>query len=144
MNTIIILCDVAETDQLLIVQAEELAKALGSKIYLLHVAAPNPDFVGYDVGPQHERDWRAETLKHERNLLHENAVKLQGSGITSKAILLQGSTQEKVIDEVKLLEPDLVVVGNHKHSFFYRIFIGNVGEGIANKINCPVLLVPLP
>ena len=144
MNTIIILCDVAETDQLLIAQAEKLAKALGSKVYLLHVVAPDPEFVGYDVGPQHERDWRATTLKYERNLLHKSAEKLQDSGIVAKSILLQGQTQAKVIDEVRLLAPDLVIVGNHQHGFFYRTFIGNVSGGISNSLSCPVLLVPLP
>ena len=44
-------------------QAADLAEACGAKLWLLHVAAPDPDFVGYEPGPQYIRDIRAETLK---------------------------------------------------------------------------------
>ena len=35
-----------------------------SRVSVIHVAAPNPGFAGYEVGPQHVRDWRAEELNH--------------------------------------------------------------------------------
>jgi len=32
--------------------AEGIAKALSAKVWILHVAEPEPDFVGFEPGPQ--------------------------------------------------------------------------------------------
>ena len=46
--------------------ASELAEKTGASLVVLHAAAPDPDFVGYEVGPQYVRDDRAEAAEHYR------------------------------------------------------------------------------
>ena len=56
---------ISPTEKILIDKAIEMAKAFDSKIWLLHVAAPEPEFIGFGVGPQYIRDTRAEELRKE-------------------------------------------------------------------------------
>ena len=41
------------------------ARAFGDTLHLIHVAAPDPDFVGYSAGPPVVRDQLAEHYHHE-------------------------------------------------------------------------------
>ena len=65
MKNILVCIDFHEQTKNLINKAAEIAKAFNAKLWLVHVAAPDPDFVGYDVGPQYIRDARADELKEE-------------------------------------------------------------------------------
>jgi nucleotide-binding universal stress UspA family protein len=51
MNTILVAVDFSPVTRLLLQAAERVAD-VSTKVYLIHVAAPEPDFVGYTVGPQ--------------------------------------------------------------------------------------------
>ena len=52
-------------------KAFQLAKSFDSKLWLMHIAAPNPDFVGYEAGPQYIRDNRGTELRKEHKLLQK-------------------------------------------------------------------------
>lgn len=62
MKNILVTIDFNENENLLLDKAYQMAKAFGAKLWLMHIAAPDPDFVGYDVGPQYIRDARATEL----------------------------------------------------------------------------------
>ena len=143
MKTILVIIDFDNNDQLLIEKASQLADAFDSKIWILHIAAPDPEFVGYDVGPQYIRDFRAEDLRKEHKRLQEYALKLNDQGIEAEGLLVQGATIEMVIDEAKKLKADLIVTGHREHGFFYRSLIGSVSSEVIKKSKIPVLIVPL-
>ena len=46
---ILVAVDLADTTEQVIVKALDLALASSATVWLLHVAQPEPDFVGYDV-----------------------------------------------------------------------------------------------
>jgi len=56
------------------------------------VATPDPDFLGYDVGPVHERQWRDRQLKVEKASLKQLAEMLNGQGVNATPMLVQGAT----------------------------------------------------
>jgi nucleotide-binding universal stress UspA family protein len=51
--------------------ARELAWDEGARVLLLHVAEPDPAFVGYEAGPQVVRDQVAEEFRGQRKALQE-------------------------------------------------------------------------
>ncbi|NOR45584.1 MAG: universal stress protein, partial [Candidatus Delongbacteria bacterium] len=55
MKNILAPIDFSDVSEKVIFEAAEFAKAFSCKLWLLHVAAPEPDFVGYTVGPKEER-----------------------------------------------------------------------------------------
>ena len=143
MKNILVSIDFNEKEVFLMDKAYQMAKAFEAKIWLIHIAAPDPDFVGYDVGPQYVRDTRAEDLRKEHQLLQNYAQQLEENGVRAEGLLVQGGTVEVILEEAKKLNTDLIITGHHKHNFLYRAFLGSVSEGIVKDSKIPVLLVPL-
>jgi nucleotide-binding universal stress UspA family protein len=143
MKNILVTIDFNKNEELLIDKAFQLAESFNSKLWLMHIAAPDPDFVGYEVGPQYIRDSRASDLRKEHKLLQEYATALKKKGVESEGLLVQGATIEMIIEESKKLNVDLIIAGNHEHGFFYNAFVGSMSVKVIKKSKIPVLIVPL-
>ena len=90
MKNLLVCVDFNKEEILLIEKAHDLAKAFGAKIWLVHIVAPNPEFIGYEKGPQYIRDSRAEELRKEHRLVQDYANNLIGKGIEAEGLLIQG------------------------------------------------------
>ena len=143
MKNILLALQLDDDEDLLLIKAQELARAFGAKVWLLHIAAPDPDFVGYEVGPQYIRDSRADELKQEHRLLQEYAEALTQQGIAAEGLLIQGTTEEMILTETDKLGIDLIIMGHHDHGLMYKLFVGSVSTQIINKSDIPVMIVPL-
>jgi nucleotide-binding universal stress UspA family protein len=143
MKNILVTIDFEKEANLLVDRAFDLAEKFGSKVWLIHIAAPDPEFVGYEVGPQNERDFRAGELKTEHKIIDKCAHQLKEKGINAEGLLIQGPTVETILNETAKLNIDLVIIGHHKHSLFYKTFVGNTDSALINKSKVPVLLIPL-
>ncbi len=143
MKNVLVTVDFDEKNILLLNKAMELAPKFGSKVWVMHIAAPDPDFVGYEVGPQYIRDDRAEVLKKEHKMIREYTDKLKEKGIQAEGLLVQGATAETILHECVHLNIDLLIIGHHKHSLLHRTFAYSPVSSIIEKSSVPVLLVPL-
>ena len=123
--------------------AESLALKYESKIWLVHVAEPDPDFVGMVTGPQYIRDMKAEDLREEHKTLQSLREAFLDGEIESEALTIQGSTVDAVLDEAEKLQIDLIVVGTHKHGFLYNLLSESVSVELLKKINIPMLSIPI-
>ncbi|GAB4154801.1 MAG: universal stress protein [Winogradskyella sp.] len=143
MKNILLPIDLSGNEALLLEKAIEIAEKFNSKVWLVHVSSPDPDFVGYDAGPQFIRDQRADELRLEHQKLQELASILAQKDIESEALLIQGATIETIIQKTEKLNIDLVIIGHEEHGFFYRALFGSVSENLIKKANTPILVVPL-
>ncbi len=143
MKNILVAIDFKGHEQLLIDKAYELAEAFHAKIWLIHIAAPNPDYVGYEAGPQNIRDNRATQLKKEHKLLESYSNELDKKGIDTEGLLVQGATIEMIIDESIKLNIDLIIVGHSEHNILYKALFGRVSRNIIKNSKIPVLIVPI-
>ena len=142
IKNILVAVDFGNDDQLLLKHAIQMAKPVGAKIWVVHIAAPDPDFVGYEPGPQYIRDFRASDLRKEHKTLKDYADICGHSAIEAEGLLIQGPTVETILAEAVKLNIDLFVVGNHKHGFLHNLFNENTPIELAKKANVPVLIVP--
>jgi len=143
MKNILVAIDFDDKEQKLIDHAVQLAEAFNSKLWLMHIAAPDPDFVGYEVGPQYIRDERASELRKEHRQLQAYSDKLKERGIESEGLLVQGATIEMIIEESEKLNIDLIIAGHLKQGFFYNAFVGSTSSEIIKRSNTTVMIVPL-
>lgn len=143
MKNILVTIDFDKKVELLLDKAFELAEAFDSTIWLMHVCAPDPEFVGYEVGPQYIRDFRAKELRKEHRLLHGYVDELKKKDCTAHGLLIHGATIEMIIHESKKLDIDLIIAGHHEHGFLYNAFVGSVSAQIIKKSKIPVLIIPL-
>ena len=132
------------SDTLLLAQASLLAEKFGSKIWMVHVASPTLDFVGFETGPKNIRDFVADELRVEHRQLQAYAEEFQSRSLDAEGLLIQGPTIDMIEEEVRKLNIDLLILGNHKHSFLYETLIGNTAMRIIKELPIPVMIVPLP
>lgn len=142
MNNIILAIDFSESTQRILDYAIDVAKAFSAHLYIIHVAAPNPDFVGYEAGPQNERDFVAAHYHKEHRELGRFSDEARQQGINATALLVQGPTVEKLIHERERLQADLMVAGSHGRSAMFQLVVGSTCEGLIRKAGCPVMIVP--
>lgn len=142
MKNILLAIDFSAQTNGLIEKTAVWAERFGAKLWLVHVAAPQPDFVGYEVGPQYIRDHRAEALREEHRQLQALSKELNERGLAAEALLIQGQTAESLVEEASTIHADLIVLGAaHDKSFFESLF-NNVWQQVVNQSKIPVMIVP--
>jgi len=141
-SSVVVPVDFSEGTEAVLAEAAKLAKALGAKVWLLHVAVAEPDFVGFEVGPVYIRDSVAEELReaHQKIQRHQEALREQGLDVT--AMLLPGEAAEKIVAKARELKSDLIVLGSHGHGALYHLLMGSVCAAVLKDAPCPVVVVP--
>ncbi|MDP6636898.1 MAG: universal stress protein [Phycisphaerae bacterium] len=134
--------DFSDVTDAVIAKAAQLAKAMDAKIWLIHAAVPEPDFVGYEVGPEYIRDSAARHLREEHRTLGEYQEKLRAEGADVTAMLVPGEAVAKILQEADRLKADWIVLGSHGHGALYNLLAGSVCQGVLRKTGCPVVIVP--
>ncbi|MUP44381.1 universal stress protein [Gramella sp. BOM4] len=127
----------------LMTYAESLAQRYDSKIWVLHVAEPEPDFVGYEPGPQYIRDIKAEEYREEHRNLQDICKNFISEEVEAEALLIQGSTVETVLEEAQKLDVDLLIVGTHKYSFLHNLLQESISMELLKKVEIPMLTIPI-
>jgi len=112
------------------------------EVILLHVAEPDPDFVGYAVDTEQMRDVEAKRYYKEKCDLEEIKEDLKKEGINSQALLIQGAIVETILKEAEKLAVDVIIAGSHGKNFMQRTLLGSSSTGIIHKSTLPVLIVP--
>ena len=64
--------------------------------------------------------------------------------ITIKQDILFGIPYVEILEAIKYLKPDLIVLGNKGHNIHEHFFIGHVAEKVLNNTELPVLLIKAP
>jgi len=141
--TILVALDLSDSTDKVIIVAKKMAKMMKCHLFLLHVAEPNPDFVGYDVGPETVRDQVAAEFHQQHKAIQHFSQELRDCGIDCKAILAQGPTVETVLNQAKKISAEFIIIGSHGHGAVYDILVGSISAGIIKKSSIPVTLVPV-
>ena len=142
MKKILVCVDLSDSTGKIVEKAEEIARALSAKMWLVHVSDPEPEFVGLEVGPQTVRDSFSKTLHGEHRQVQEIADRLRAAGLEATALLVQGATVETILKEATKLEPDMIVMGSHGRGAMYQLVVGSVSEGVLRRSEFPTLVVP--
>jgi nucleotide-binding universal stress UspA family protein len=138
---LLVAVDFSPVTERVIAVALELVGDAG-RITLLHVANPEPEFVGYDAGPQVVRDQVAEEFRAQRRSLQEIADRLRSAGVETTPLVIQGSTVETIIEHAGRAEAEFIVVGTHGRGAVFGFLIGSVSEGLIRRSPLPVVVVP--
>lgn len=116
--------------------------APGQVIHLLHVAEPDPSFIGMAAGPSEVREQVAREFRREHDQLRAIATELREAGHEVHALLVQGPTIETILAEAERVGAGMIVVGSHGHGKLFDLVVGSVSAGVIRKARVPVLVVP--
>jgi len=114
-----------------------------SSVWLLHVAEPDPDFVGYAMDPPIMRDQVAKQFHLEHMKLQEMAAALREQGVDATALLIQGETGKTIVEQSEKLSADMIVVGSSQHGSIYHFLLGDTIKGVLHASARPVLVMPV-
>ena len=139
---LLVCVDLSESTEIIVKKIEEIAKALSAKVWLLHNAVPEPDFVEFKVDPLAARESLAKKFHVEHCQIQELADRMRKAGVDATALLVHGATVETILKEASDLEVDMIVVGSHGRGAMYQLVMGSVSEAVLHKSRFPVLVVP--
>ena len=140
---LLVAVDLSPITEIYIKKFSEINFISKSDIWLVHVVPPDPDFVGYEVGPQTERDFIAKKFQEKHRELQQLASKMKSKNMKVTPLLLQGPTVETIFDAAEKMNPDIIVTGSHGHGMMYNFFVGSISKEILGKSKRPVLIIPV-
>jgi nucleotide-binding universal stress UspA family protein len=130
-----------------ITAALDLAKTMGSKIFLLEVIY---FMTGYEL--QSPDTLTPPVVNLELMEAQEKAVKERLEAWKAKAtemgVILEPRTRtsssayEGILEEAEELQPDLVIMGRHGYTGLTRLLMGSVTARVIGHSDCHVLVVP--
>ena len=112
---IVVAIDLKAGTNRLMTEAQRYALALNAVVDIIHVAPPDPDFVGYiKSGDPSEktqdnliRDSEAKALRDEHQQTQDLAAALRANGVrVERALTIQGPTLTTILDETQKLGAD--------------------------------------
>jgi len=139
---LLVAVDLSESTQTIVEKVEEINKEYPAKVWILHNAEPEPDFVEFKVDPLAARETLAKRFHNEHRQIQEIANRLRKAGLDATALLVRGATVETILKEASDLDVDMIVVGTHGRGAMYQLLVGSVSEGILRKSRYPVLVIP--
>lgn len=134
--------DLSPASDKVLMAAKEYAGIASAEIWLLHVADPDPSFVGYEAGPQTVRDQMAHKFREEHDRLQLQAENMRAAAIKTTALLVQGPFSDTILNEARTLGVDMILIGSHGHGKLYQMLVGSVSEAVIRGATCPVLVIP--
>jgi nucleotide-binding universal stress UspA family protein len=141
-KNVLVPIDFSDASDVVVGHAVDLAHALSARLTLLHVAPPEPEFIGYEPGPQSVRDAVARKYHEQHARLQEIEKAMANVNIETTSLLVQGYTVEKILKEAERLNATLIVMGSHGHGALHNLLVGSVTEGVLRRARCPVVIVP--
>lgn len=137
MKTILALIDFSDVTPTVMNHARHLARAFESEVSLFHVVAPDPVVGDFAAAPVPSDGYQEQ--KEQLFVLRDELAAL---GIRATAEQHVGPVVDTIIAHIRPLNPDLVIMGSHRHGALYDLLVGSVTKGIIRHAAWPVLLVP--
>ncbi len=140
---ILVALDLSSATERALATAIKLSRATAAEVWLLHVAAPEPDFVGYDAGSASVRGQVAQEHRAEHRTLQAHAQALRDLGVACTALLVQGPTAATILREGERLGADLILMATHGHGAVFDLLVGSVSHAVLRDARVPVVMVPV-
>ncbi len=138
LKKILVPVDFSDCSNKALQYAIPFAKQFNAKLILLYVVQPYlpvPEFPMVDVEP---------VLRQIRETGKKELEKLQrtvGNKIPLEIALREGTPYLEIINAVKELGIDLIILSTHGRTGLAHIFIGSTAERVVRHAGCPVLVV---
>jgi nucleotide-binding universal stress UspA family protein len=142
MSTILVPVDFSDIAPQVVEAAASLAEARGDEITLLHVALPDPAFVGFEAGPVVVQEAVERDFQEDHEKLEKIRSDLAARGLAVGYVHFEGATAEVILREAKRLHARLIIMGSHGHGALYHLLVGSVTDAVLRKTTCPVMVVP--
>src|SRR3954469_8432269 len=133
-KTILVTVDGTSTDRAIIEHVKPLAKLVGSRVVVLHVA---DGWAARTYGP----DAVSREITEDRAYLDGIRQELEADGIPTEAKPASATPPAEIIKWVRERQCDLVAMSTHGHRLLADLFLGTTAHRVQHQVDVPVLLV---
>lgn len=127
------------TDEAILGHIEPLARLLGSRLLLVHVAdgwvARHLD--QFDLAESVE-------MREDRVYLESVRARFAERGIEAEALLLRGEPADEIVKIAAEGGVDLIAMSTHGHRFLADLILGSTVHKVRHVVEVPILLVRAP
>ena len=141
--TVLIAVDRSAASARAVEAVQRLFPAAATRVVIVHVAEPDPAFVGWDAGPDVVRDQVADEIRRDRHEVEAMAASLRAQGFDATGRTVQGEIVATLFSEADRAGAELLVVGSHGHGAAFDLAIGSISTALIRKSTRPVLVVPV-
>ncbi len=133
-KTILVTLEGTPTDRAIVEHVKPLARAMKSRVVLLHVASGVP-------AKYHQSDATGKEVEESQAILERVRAELTAAGIPTEAELAYGEPAKEIIKWVKRKGCDLVAMSTHGHKFVADLVLGTTAFEVQHSLSVPVLLL---
>jgi len=131
---ILVTLDSTPTDKTIIGHIKQLAKIVGGRVVLLHVAD------GW-AARTYGSDAVSPEITEDTGYLESVRQEFEKEGIAAEAQLAYGDPATEIVKWVETQGCDLVAMSTHGHRFLGDIVFGATADRVRHSISVPVLLL---
>ena len=144
LQTILVPLDASELSRSALPFAEDLAKALGASLVVMHAIVPTaiayPGAEPVAIPQSVITDIEASAHAFARGIAGE----LTARGLKAKPVVLTGPAAEAIVEAAEAERADVIVMSTHGRAGVERLLLGSVAEAVVRRSPVPVTLVPPP
>lgn len=121
--------------------AAVVAGQANASIDLVHVLEPVSYGLDFTLSHAEERQQKRERISSNLQAL---SAALSAAGLTVKSHLRGGVPADTILDDMRVLQSDLIVMGTHGRRGLSHMMAGSVAEAVLRRADRPVLTVRSP
>ncbi|HUK13052.1 MAG TPA: universal stress protein [Thermoanaerobaculaceae bacterium] len=133
-SKILITLDATPTDRAILDHIKPVAKLMGSRVVLLHVAD------GW-AARWYGSDAVSREVEEDRAYLARIGAEFAAEGIENETTLAYGDPVTEIVRWVEEQGCDLVAMSTHGHRLLADLFLGTTASRVQHDVNVPVLLL---
>ena len=133
---ILVALENSKADKSLLPHVTELAKRLGSRLLLVHVA---DGWVARNF--EQLKLAESEEMKADRDYLEATVARLRAQGLEVSAHLALGDPPREIIKTAERENCDLIAMTTHGHRLIGDLILGSTIHAVRHRTSVPVLLV---
>jgi nucleotide-binding universal stress UspA family protein len=142
-RSIVVGTDGSDTAKEAVRQAAELAKVLGSGIYLVSAYEPVPEGRLREERQEVPEDlqWMVNPREDVSSTLEEAGEELKEAGVQVETHAREGDPADAILDVAEEQNADLIVVGNKGMTGAKRFLLGSVPNKVSHHAPCSVMII---
>jgi nucleotide-binding universal stress UspA family protein len=144
MKTLLVPIDFSAATGSLLQTAASFAQALNARLIVLHVLQPVAPIGDPTMVPDLAQVTSLQKAAEEsaRVQLARACEQVAAQGVAVEQELLDGPASAVILDRIRALSADLVIIGSHGHTALYDLLLGSTSHSVLKKSPCPVVVVP--
>lgn len=138
MKKIVVPVDFLENTESLVAYASELGRKFDAELYLVHVI-PMGYSLGVDTVVPFSGVKQDEYKRSVEEVMHRLVSVTGKDGLRCQGKVLIGDPAEEIVEYIRDVDADLVVISTHGSKGLEKILLGSVTSRVVKRSSCPVL-----